>query len=51
MAYINDKNLPYLVEKLSNADNIKINNNKHGSRVSTVINSLVTKSDNITKAI
>ena len=51
MAYINDKNLPYLVEKLSNADNIKINNNKHGSRVSTVINSLVTKSDNITKAL
>ena len=51
MAYINNKNLPYLVEKLSNADNIKINNNKHGSRVSTVINSLVTKSDNITKAI
>lgn len=51
MAYINDKNLPYLVEKLSNADNIKINNNKHGSRVSTVINSLVTKSDNVTKAI
>ena len=51
MAYINDKNLPYLVEKLSNANNIKINNNKHGSRVSTVINSLVTKSDNITKAL
>ena len=51
MAYINDKNLPYLVEKLSNADNIKINNNKHGSRVSTVINSLVTKSDNVTKAL
>ena len=51
MAYINDKNLPYLVEKLSNADNIKINNNKHGSRVSTVINSLVTKSDDITKAL
>ena len=51
MAYINDKNLPYLVEKLSNADNIKINNNKHGSRVSTVINSLVTKSDNVTKAV
>ena len=24
MAYINDKNLPYLVEKLSNADNIKM---------------------------
>lgn len=51
MAYINDKNLPYLVEKLNNADNIKINNNKHGSRVSTVINSLVTKSDNVTKAL
>lgn len=51
MTYINDKNLPYLVEKLSNADNIKINNNKHGSRVSTVINSLVTKSDNITKTL
>lgn len=51
MAYINDKNLPYLVEKLNNADNIKINNNKHGSRVSTVINSLVAKSDNITKVI
>ena len=51
MAYINNKNLPYLVEKLSNADNIKINNNKHGSRVSTVINSLVTKSDNVTKAV
>ena len=51
MAYINNKNLPYLVEKLSNADNIKINNNKHGSRVSTVINSLVTKSDNVTKAL
>lgn len=51
MAYINDKNLPYLVEKLSNADNIKINNNKHGSRVSAVINSLVTKSDNVTKAL
>ena len=49
--YVNDKNLPKIVEKLSDASNIKITGNKYGNRVQTVIDKIVEKADNVTKAI
>lgn len=49
--FIKDVNLPTIIDKLSNADNIKISGNSKGNRVGTVINKLVEKADDITKAI
>lgn len=51
ISYVNDKNLPKIVEKLSDASNIKITGNKYGNRVQTVIDKIVEKADNVTKAI
>lgn len=51
ISYVNDKNLPKIVEKLSDASNIKITGNKYGDRVQTVIDKIVEKADNVTKAI
>ena len=49
--YVNNNNLPIIVNKLMDASNIKIANNKYGNRVQTVIDKIVEKSDNVTKAI
>lgn len=49
--YANDKNLPTIANKLMDASNIKIANNRYGNRVQTVIDGIVNKADNITKAI
>ena len=49
--YVNNNNLPIIVNKLMNASNIKIANNKYGNRVQTVIDKIVEKADNVTKAI
>ena len=49
--YVNNNNLPKIVEKLSAASNIKITGNKYGNRVQTVIDKIVEKADNVTKAI
>ena len=43
--FLNNENLPYLVDKLSNSDNIKITGNKYGNSVGTVINKLIEKSN------
>lgn len=50
-SYVNENNLPKIVDKLSNASNIKITGNKYGNRVQTVIDKIVEKADDITKAI
>lgn len=49
--YVNNNNLPTIVDKLMDASNIKIANNKYGNRVQTVIDKIVEKADNVTKAI
>lgn len=49
--YVNENNLPTIVDKLMDASNIKIANNKYGNRVQTVIDKIVEKADNVTKAI
>ena len=49
--YVNENNLPKIVDKLSNASNIKITGNKYGNRVQTVIDKIVEKADDVTKAI
>lgn len=51
MSYIKDINLPTLIDKLSDSNNIKISNNSKGDRVGTVIDKIVEKADNVTKAI
>lgn len=51
ISYVNETNLPKIVDKLSNASNIKIVNNKYGNRVQTVIDKIVEKADDVTKAI
>ena len=51
LSYVNENNLPKIVNKLSNASNIKITGNKYGNRVQTVIDKIVEKADNVTKAI
>lgn len=50
-SFVNENNLPKIVDKLSNASNIKITGNKYGNRVQTVVDKIVEKADNITKAI
>lgn len=50
-SFVNETNLPKIVDKLSNASNIKITGNKYGNRVQTVIDKIVEKADNVTKAI
>ena len=50
-SFVNETNLPNIVDKLSNASNIKITGNKYGNRVQTVIDKIVEKADDITKAI
>lgn len=49
--YVNENNLPIIVDKLTDAKNIKISNNKYGNRVQTVIDKIVEKADDVTKAI
>ena len=49
--YVNENNLPIIVDKLTDAKNIKIANNKYGNRVQTVIDKIVEKADDVTKAI
>lgn len=49
--YVNENNLPKIVDKLSNASNIKITGNKYGNRVQTVVDKIVEKADDVTKAI
>lgn len=50
-SFVNETNLPKIVDKLSNASNIKITGNKYGNRVQTVIDKIVEKADDVTKAI
>lgn len=50
-SFVNETNLPNIVDKLTDAKNIKISNNKYGNRVQTVIDKIVEKADDITKAI
>ena len=50
-SFVNETNLPNIVNKLTDAKNIKISNNKYGNRVQTVIDKIVEKADDITKAI
>lgn len=51
ISYVNENNLPKIVDKLSNASNIKITGNKYGNRVQTVVDKIVEKADDVTKAI
>ena len=50
-SFVNETNLPKIVDKLTDASNIKITNNKYGNRVQTVIDKIVEKADDVTKAI
>ena len=50
-SFVNETNLPNIVDKLTDAKNIKISNNKYGNRVQTVVDKIVEKADDITKAI
>lgn len=50
-SFVNETNLPKIVDKLTDAKNIKISNNKYGNRVQTVVDKIVEKADDITKAI
>ena len=50
-SFVNENNLPKIVDKLSNASNIKITGNKYGNRVQAVIDKIVEKADDVTKAI
>ena len=50
-SFVNETNLPKIVDKLTDASNIKITGNKYGNRVQTVIDKIVEKADDITKAI
>ena len=49
--YVNENNLPIIVDKLTDAKNIKISNNKYGNRIQTVVDKIVEKADEVTKAI
>ena len=51
MAFLTSEGVDHLVEKLSDSKNIKISGNQYGDRVSDVVNKLVEKSDDITKAV
>ena len=51
MGFLNKDSLPHLVEKLSDGANIKISGNSYGNRVSTVVNKIVTKADEVTRAL
>ena len=51
ISYVNKNNLPKIVDKLTDASNIKITGNKYGNRVQTVIDKIVEKADDVTKAI
>lgn len=51
MGFLNKDSLPHLVEKLSDGANIKISGNSYGDRVSTVVNKIVTKADEVTRAL
>lgn len=50
-SFVNETNLPNIVDKLTDAKNIKISNNKYGNRVQTVVDKIVKKADDVTKAI
>lgn len=50
-SFVKETNLPKIVDKLTDASNIKITNNKYGNRVQTVIDKIVEKADDVTKAI
>ena len=50
-SFVNESNLPKIVGKLTDSSNIKIAGNKYGNRVSTVVDKIVEKADNVTKAI
>ena len=50
-SFVNETNLPKIVDKLTDAKNIKISNNKYGNRVQTVVDKIVEKADDVTKAI
>lgn len=50
-SFVNETNLPNIVDKLSNASNIKVTGNKYGNRVQTVVDKIVEKADDVTKAI
>lgn len=50
-SFVKETNLPNIVDKLTDAKNIKISNNKYGNRVQTVIDEIVEKADDVTKAI
>ena len=51
MAFLTSEGTNHLVKKLSDSKNIKISGNQYGNRVSDVVNKLVEKADNITRAI
>ena len=50
-SFVKETNLPKIVDKLTDASNIKITNNKYGNRVQTVVDKIVEKADDVTKAI
>lgn len=50
-SFVNETNLPKIIDKLTDAKNIKISNNKYGNRVQTVVDKIVEKADDVTKAI
>ena len=51
MAFLTSEGTEHLVEKLSDSKNIKISGNQYGNRVSDVVDKLVKKADDITKAV
>lgn len=50
MGFLNSDSLPYLVEKLSDGDNIKVTGNSKGNRVSSIVSKISEKASDITKA-
>ena len=50
-SFVNETNLPKIVDNLTDASNIKIANIIYGNRVQTVIDKIVEKADDVTKAI
>lgn len=51
MAFLTSEGVDHLVEKLSDSKNIKIPGNQYGNRVNNVVDKLVEKADNVTKAV
>ena len=51
MAFLTSEGAGHLIEKLSDSKNIKIAGNKYGNRVNNVVDKLVEKADNVTKAV